>query len=262
MVRGLYSAAAGALVAQAAADNIANNLANVNTSGFKTTLLQVQSAPTLDLYRIQTDPGQTAGRRTPGTAIAQHVGELGTGSWIYDTPTQYQQGALESTGNALDLAISGPGFFSVQTPQGVRYTRDGQFIRNAQGLLSTQDGNLVLGQNGPVVIADGKLDIARSGAVSVNGVVQNQLQVTEFANSTALRKQGDNLFVDTGSARPVPATASVVQQGFLEKSNANVVRSMVDLIVAERWFDANQKSMQTEDDATGLAINTVGNTKQ
>lgn len=172
---------------------------------------------------------------------------------------------LLGTGNALDLAISGPGSSACKPRRASAipaYTRDGQFVRNAHGLLSTQEGNLVLGQNGPVAIADGRLTIGRSGTLSVNGVVQNQLQITQFANPMGLRKQGDNLFVDTGAARPAAATTSTVQQGFLEKSNANVVRSMVDLIVAERWFDANQKSIQTEDDATGLAINTVGNTKQ
>ena len=107
MVRGLYTSASGALVAESMADNVANNLANVDTSGFKQTLLQIQSAPTLDIYRIQTDPGKTAGNPLPGTSVSQEVGQLGTGALVYDTPTNYDQGSLQTTGNPLDVAITG-----------------------------------------------------------------------------------------------------------------------------------------------------------
>ena len=256
MVRGLYTAASGALVAQSMADNVANNLANVNTSGFKQTLMQVQSAPTLDVYRIQNDPGN----RT----ASPYVGPLGTGARVYDTPSSFEQGALQSTGNSLDVAISGGnGFFAVQTAAGVRYTRDGQFLRDSNGYLTTQDGNQVLSQRGlPITLQDqGAIKIGADGSIVQNNRQVDTLQLVSFNNLTQVRPEGDNLFSATPQAGIGAAQGASVQQGFLEKSNANVVRSMVDLITAQRWFEANQKAIQTQDSATGLAINTLAKTQ-
>ena len=250
------------------ADNVANNLANVSSSGFKQTLLQIQSAPTLDVYRIQTDPGHESGRALPGRPVMQNVGLLGTGSQVYDTPEDYQQGPLEQTGNRLDLAVTGAnGFFNVLTAQGLRYTRDGQFTVDANGNLTTQDGNFVLDTNGrPIQLniqqgivtigSDGTITQAPPAGQTSAAVTQiGKLALTAFGNLNALRKEGDNNFVDTGNAAPAATQGNVgVQQGFLEKSNFNVVRSMVDLITAERWFEANERVMKAEDDATNQDI--------
>ena len=257
MVRGLYTAAAGALVAQSQADVIANNLANVNTAGFKRTLLQVQSAPEMGIYRMQTEPSAALDGGTASTPTAQFVGALGTGAQVADTPAVFEQGALESTGNSLDLAIQGNGFFTLQTPQGIRYTRDGQFARDAQGYLETMDGDRVLGRNGPIQLQSGAVQIGQDGSVRQNGQLVDQLRVVNFANLTAVRPEGDNRFADTGTGRPALDTASSVNQGYLERSNANVVRSMVDLITAQRWFEANEKVIQTQDTANGYAIANV-----
>lgn len=270
MVRGLYAAATGALVAQSVADNVANNLANVNSGGFKQTLLQIQAAPALDVYRIQTDPGQVAGNPLPGVKVAPYVGAVGTGAQIYDTPEDFTQGPLQQTGNTYDLALTSPNtFFTIRTPQGVRYTRDGQFTLNAQSNLVTADGNLVLSSTGRPIAIDqqlGAVTIRPDGTISqaaqlgqTTGAQQviGQLGVTSFGNLVALRKEGDNNFVDTGNAQPAAAAASSMQQGSLERSNGNIVKSMVDLITAERWFEANERSMKAQDDATNQAINTV-----
>jgi flagellar basal-body rod protein FlgG len=254
LVRGLYTAASGALVAQSQADNIANNLANVNTSGFKRTLLQVQSAPEMGVYLLQNEPGGNTGS-SPSRSF---VGRLGTGAQVLDTPAVFEQGTLENTGNPLDLAIQGNGFFTLQTPQGIRYTRDGQFARDAQGYLVTMDGNRVIGRNGPIQLQPGPVQISENGYVHQNGAVVDSLRVVQFRNLTAVRPEGDNQFVDTGAGRPLLDAASTVNQGYLERSNANVVRSMVDLITAQRWFEANQKVIQTQDTANGYAIANVG----
>jgi flagellar basal-body rod protein FlgF len=274
LVRGLYTAASGALVAQSQADNVANNLANVDTSGFKQTLLQIQSAPALEIYRFQTDPGRQPGRATPGVSVAPYVGALGTGAQIYDTPQDFAQGPLEETGNPYDLALSGSNaFFTIRTPQGIRYTRDGQFSLDAAGNLVTMDGNPVLSTNGtPVTINAqlGKVTIAPDGTISQGpaagqttgtNVVTGRIALASFGNLLALRPEGDNDFVDTGNARPAPATAASVQQGYLEKSNGNIVRSMVDLITAERWFDANERVIKAEDDATNQDITNLAKTQ-
>ncbi len=244
------------------ADNVANNLANVNTGGFKRTLLQITSAPSLDIYRIQTDPGRVPGARLSGVPVAQPVGALGTGAWVYDTPTQFEQGAIQQTGNALDVALgSENAFFTVQTPQGVKYTRDGQFYRDPNNNLVTSDGYQVLGQGGPIALPNGNVAIAADGTITANGARIDQLRVTSFNNLVALRAQGDSLLQDTGNAGPQATANPVMQQGALEMGNANVVRSMVDMILAERTFDANEKSIKAEDDATARAISTVGLTQ-
>jgi flagellar basal-body rod protein FlgF len=257
LVRGLYTAASGALVAQAQADTIANNLANVNTSGFKRALLQVQSGPEMGLYANQTVPNGTPS----GTPSSNYVGTLGLGAQVYDTPAVFEQGGLQSTGNALDAAITGNGFFTIQTPAGIRYTRDGQFTQDAQGYLVTLDGNRVLGRNGAIQLGTtGPVRIGENGDVQQNGATVATLQIVQFNNLTAVRPEGDNLFTDTGAGQAALDTRSTVHQGFLERSNANVVRSMVDLITAQRWFEANQKVIQTQDTANGYAIANVGRT--
>jgi len=262
LVRGLYAAASGALVAQSLVDNVANNLANVATNGFKQKLVQVQAAQTFEIYRIQTDPGPAPNKGVP---VAPYVGRLGTGSEIYDTPNTYEAGALQETGNPLDVALTGNnGFFAVQTAQGVRYTRDGHFVRASDGTVETPDGNAVLSRrNAPIRVGDrGPIAVTPDGTISQSGQTIDQLQIIGFRNLVALRAQGDNRFLDTGAAGAQAAAAGTsVQQGFLEKSNANIIRSMVDLITAERWFDANEKSIKTEDDATGTAITQVAKTQ-
>ncbi|HVA38764.1 MAG TPA: flagellar basal-body rod protein FlgF [Candidatus Dormibacteraeota bacterium] len=259
MIRGLYSAASGMLVAQSLVDTTANNLANVDTNGFKRAVLQVESAPTLELYRFQTNPGQTAARATPGVPTQTSIGTLGLGAQVYDTPTSFQQGSLQQTDDPLDLALVGPGFFSVQTPAGVRYTRDGSFVRSAQGELVTQSGQPVLSTTGtPITLAQGPFTVDTDGTVRQQGAPVAQLAVVRFANLRNLRPEGNDLFLNEGAGPTQDNTTTSVQQGYLEKSTVNVVHSMVDLISAERFFDANSKAVQIENTALGLAVQTVG----
>lgn len=264
MVRGLYIAANGAIVAQANVDVIANNIANTNTNGFKRTFLQVESIEKAQLYRFQTENGTAPGSHTPGQAGVAYVGPLGYGSRIYDTPdtpTVFEQGPTQTTNNPFDFSIEGKGFFVIRNPQGqLRYTRDGGFVRNPTGQLTTESGDAVVGQNGNAIqIPDtGAMLVDRSGNITVNGRFIDQMQTVEMRDSRFMRSEGSNRFVD-GGAGPVKAGAGTsVLQGTLEKSNANVVKSMVDLIAAERWFDANEKMIQAQDDATNQSIQNVG----
>jgi flagellar basal-body rod protein FlgG len=237
-------------------------LANVNTSGFKRTLLQVQSAPEMGLYRRQNDPSTSNPR---GTSSSAYIGALGMGAQVMDTPAVFEQGTLGQTGNPLDFAIQGNAFFAIQTPQGVRYTRDGQFSQDANGRLVTMDGNAVLGTNGPIQLQanGGPVSVDQNGQITQGGRVVDTLALVQFGNLTQVRPEGDNRFIATNAAQATRAAAgSTVHQGFLEKSNANVVRSMVDLITAQRWFEANQKVIQTQDQANGWAIETVANSQK
>src|SRR5664279_4110361 len=192
LVRGLYTAASGAIVAQANVDVIANNLANVNTSGFKRAVMQIEAGQKSTLYRDQIDPG-SSGERMRGIAVHALVGDLGFGSQIYDTPTVFEQGAIAQTGNPLDVALSGPGFLAVSDAAGATaYVRGGSFVQNTQGQLVTGDGDKVLGNDRKPLVApsQGELHIDRSGAISVDGKAVGQLGVYEFANLAAVRPQG------------------------------------------------------------------------
>jgi flagellar basal-body rod protein FlgG len=265
----MYTAANASVVAQAKVDTIANNLANVNTPGFKRTLLQVQSLPTTELYRIQNDPGKLANMRTSGVPVQVPVGPLGFGSEVYDTPAIFDQGPMQATGNPLDVALSGTGFFAVRNAQtgAISYTRDGSFVQNAQGQLLTMTGDAVLDANGAAITLQPQstVSIDRAGTITTTtnqgGVPQTaqagKLGIYEFGNLTALRPQGASKFIDAG-AQPQPAANTTVLQGKLEQSNASVVGSIVDLIVNQRWFDANNKMIQTQDAEVGNAINVVG----
>jgi flagellar basal-body rod protein FlgF len=264
LIRGLYSSAAGALVAEAMIDNVSNNLANSSTNGFKRTLLQVESQPQTELYRFQTDPGQVPANRLPGVPTQVAIGTLGSGSEIYATPTNFQQGPIAMNGNTYSFALSGPGFFAVRNQQTgqITYTRDGSFMRGADGTLTTVDGSSVLDAAGNTIPlpAIGKIEVDTKGNINVDGVTSGQIGTFEFNNVNALRPQGATGYIPAAGAGLRPATQTSVLQYSEEKSNGDVVRSIVDLITAERWFDANEKSIQTQDDAANQAISTVGKT--
>jgi len=262
LIRGIYTAAAGAMVAEAMVDNVSNNLANSSTNGFKRTLLQIESQPTRQLYRFQTDPGQNPDNRLPGVSAQDPIGPLGSGSDVYATPTNYEQGQIAINGNSYSFALSGPGFFAVQDPTTgqITYTRDGSFMRAADGTLATVDGKSVLNPGGQSIVmpAIGKVEVGTDGVVNVDGATSAQIGVFEFNNVQALQPQGATGFLAPQAAGIHAATQTSVLQYSEEKSNGDVVSSIVDLINAERWFDANEKSISTEDDATNQAISVVG----
>jgi len=262
LVRGLYTSAAGALVAEAMIDNVSNNLANSSTNGFKRTLLQIESQPQQQLYRFQTDPGQNPDLRLPGVPTQDPIGSLGNGSDIYGTPTNFEQGQIAMNGNAYSFALSGPGFFAVQDPTTgqIQYTRDGSFMIGANGTLTTVDGKSVLDAGGHTIPmpAVGKVEVGTDGVINVNGNTTGTIGVFEFNNVQALQPQGATGYIPGPTAGLRPATQTSILQYSEEKSNGDVVNSIVQLINAERWFDANEKSIQTQDDATNQAISAVG----
>ena len=225
MERGLYIAASGMVSEMARQDLIANDLSNASTAGYKTDRAVQGSFGDLLLRNTQT--GQT-------------VGPLGEGSRIERQVTDLSAAPIKETGEDLDFAIEGDGFFSVQTPQGVRYTRNGQFTAAANGRLTDQLGNAVLNQNGqPITIgADGKVPAANVGVFAVNNA----------------RKVGDNFF--TGAAGG-PGTGKA-RSGALEGSGADPVRAMTDMIASLRAFESGQKVITTIDSTLQKASNQVG----
>jgi len=245
----LYSAATGMEAQQLNLNTIANNLANVNTAGFKRSKIQFQDL----LYQQPRSSGADAG----GGNIVPTGVEVGNGSRIASTAKVFTQGQLTNTGQQLDVAIQGDGFFEIQKPDGtLAYTRDGSFNLNAQGQVVTADGMPVLSgfQNVP---SGATISIAENGQVTVKTATGSQtyrLALTRFANPSGLQSLGGNLYAET-AASGTPETGNPseqgfgsVMQGYTENSNVNIVEEMVNLIVAQRAYEINSKSVQTSDE--------------
>src|SRR5580692_11808462 len=230
-------------------NTIANNLANVNTPGFKRSKIEFQDL----LYQKTRAAGADAGA---GNVVPNGV-EVGNGTRAAATSKIFTQGQLSQTGQQLDLAVQGDGFFSVQKPDGtIAYTRDGSFKLNAQGQVVTADGLPVLSGFQAIPTGTTAIDISQSGNVSVtspNGVSTFQLTLARFANEAGLQSLGGNLYAES----PASGTASTGQaaqngygnvlQGYLEGSNVNIVEEMVNLITAQRAYEINSKSVQASD---------------
>jgi len=258
MMRSLYVAATGLEGEQTKMDVIANNLANVNTTGFKQSRAVFQDL----LYQNLRQPGAQSSQTTQYPSGLQ----LGTGVRVVATERLMTQGNLTSTGNALDLGINGQGFFQVMQPDGtIAYTRDGTFQLNNQGQLVTSNGYLV---QPPVTIPPNaqSITIGADGTVSVVLPGQSQpqqvgsIQLANFINPTGLQSIGDNLYLQTGSSgapqtgQPTLNGLGSVQQGYLESSNVNVVSELVDMIATQRAYEINSKAVSTSDSMLGYAI--------
>ena len=224
MDRGLYIAASGMLAEQIRQDQIANDLANASTPGYKGDRTAQRSFG--DLLLANSANGAAVGRQS--TAVQ-----------VDSIETDFSPKPARETGEPLDFAINGEGFFAVQTAQGVRYTRNGQFSLDPQGRLVTAQGDPVLDTAGRAITAtDGKVDARRLGVVAL----------------TNPRKEGDSLVTGT----PAGAAAGTVRSGALEASGADAARSMVDMIASMRAFEAGQKVIQAIDETLGQAVSKVG----
>jgi flagellar basal-body rod protein FlgG len=226
MERGLYIAAAGMVAEMVRQDQIANDLANAATPGYKADRAQQRSFS--DLLLQNTKTGQT-------------VGPLGSGPLITKQVTDLAPETVRDTGEPLDLAISGDGFFAIQTARGVRYTRNGAFQAAADGTLVDAQGNKVLSTKGqPLKVAsNGTIDPKTVGCFSLTNV----------------RKQGDALFTGTAGGQ----AAGTVSSGVLEASGVDAARTMVDMMSSLRAFEAGQKAIQTIDASLEKAATQVGN---
>ncbi len=249
MLRALYSAAAGMHAQQSNLDVIANNLANVNTTGFKKSKIEFQDL----LYEQERAAGsdQGAGNLLP-TGI-----QIGHGSQIVATSRIFSNGELSRTAERLDVAIQGDGFFEVQLPDGSKaYTRDGAFKTDASGRVVTSDGLPVQGFQ-PVPTGTANITIAANGDVQYRGAGGNasfRIQLVRFTNPAGLEAMGRNLFRET----PASGTAELgnpsengfgsLAQGYLELSNVKIVEEMVNLIVAQRAYEVNAKAVQASDE--------------
>jgi flagellar basal-body rod protein FlgG len=219
----IYDAIRGCLIQQATFDMVANNLANTGTTGFKKDFLFLDEAQEVNAKSIMA------------------------------------QGNIRHTGNPLNLALAGEGFFKVDTPNGIRYTRNGSFYLNAQGGLITSNGDPVLGTGGPVSIEGTDITIDTTGRIEVDGTEVDTLAIVSFEQPENLQKEGDSYYVYVGDANEEPQpTETSVQQGYLEESNVMVTEEMIRMVEALRNFESYVKVLQTFDEVNAEVINEVG----
>jgi len=238
----IYQAAAGALLQQIRLDVLSNNLANLNTVGFKA------EKPIFRMTDLEEgSPYQTA---TAGLSpLAPPMEQI----------IDFSSGPLHLTGNQLDTAIVGSGFFEVLTDSGPQYTRGGSFTVNPEGLLSTTDGWPVAGQGGTIAIPGSRVEISAAGEVVVDGNVVDSLQVVDFERPYQLQKLGNSRFVPTRSdIAGEPAENYTIAQGYVEISNVDAIRTMTELIDTMRAFESYQRVIRNADEALGKTVNEVG----
>lgn len=225
-INGFSSAAAALRYWERRQEVAANNLANSETQGFKA-------------------------ERVFGRMIDDLLP-------VADSVTDYGDGALRPTGNTLDLAMEGRGFFVVETANGERYTRGGAFSRDNEGRVVDANGNALMGEGGAIVVSGGDLQIDREGVVRAGGAEVGRLRVVQHPEGARFAHEGANLFVPGGAEEPMEPGARSVRQGMLEDSNVNTMHSMVDMISVQRAYASVQKAMVVMDEIRHTISNDIG----
>jgi flagellar basal-body rod protein FlgG len=238
MIPGLYTTVAGMINQQNMLEVITNNLANVNTVGYKKDDLNFSG--TFNLL-----PDQT------GTYTILNLD--GVSSKFL---TDFSAGDIKTTDNMLDLALNGDGFFVIQHKDGIRYTRSGNFTLDNNGTLVTADGYPVMGTNGAIQIQGGTPEIDNSGQVIINGNVVAKLKIVDFQKPYQMTKAGYNTFVNSNQAEQ--NSTAQVKQGFLEMSNANPIQEMVKMIETMRVYESYQKTIQLFNETLEKANSELG----
>ena len=251
MIRSLWISKTGLDAQQTQLDVISNNLANVSTNGFKRSRAVFEDL----LYQTIRQPGAASSQQSNLPAGLQ----IGTGVRPVATARLFTQGNLQQTGNSLDMAVNGQGFFSVQMPDGsTGYTRDGSFHVDANGNLVTSNGFTVqpaitipANAQSVTVAADGTVSVVQPGSATPANV--GSLQITTFMNPAGLQAVGQNTYIETAASgtpnagTPGSTGRGSIQQGYVETSNVNVVEELVSMIATQRAYEINSKAIQTSD---------------
>lgn len=255
MVRGLYTAYTGMANEQKRLDIIANNLANAATVGYKEDNVTNQAFDEMLTIKI---------RDGSENYINRSIGNMSLGVKLGELYTNYGQGSLRQTSGTYDLAIEGKGFFNLSVTDkagnvSTAYTRNGSFTMTKDGHIVDEDGNYLMGEGGEIVIPADAADIVidKDGAIYADGSYVDTVQLTDFEDYSYLKKSGDTMYQALEGAVETPA-AAMVQQGYTEQSNVNVVSEMIDMITVSRAYEANQKIIKTVDQTLDQAVNSVG----
>lgn len=259
MITALFTAATGMQAQQLNTDIIANNLANVNTSGFKRSRADFQDL----FYQTIREVGVQS---SPDTTVPTGL-QVGLGVRPAASQKLFLQGDLQQTGNTLDLAIEGDGFFQIEDPNGtIAYTRSGAFKRDSQGRVTTSDGYLL---SPTITIPQDALSVSISadGTVSISTDPSQppqqigNIELARFLNPSGLTSVGRNLYFETSSSgaplvgTPGEAGYGTLSQGFLELSNVSIVEEMVQMIIGQRAYELNSRAIRTADEMLALATN-------
>ena len=256
MIRGLYTSATGMMAQMQQLDVVANNMANVNTTGFRGARAVQSSFPDTLMASMQA--------RSPSTSLhnARTVGGASMGTFVQDIAINFSSGALQQTGGALDLAITGDGFFTINVPAANEetiqmYTRNGAFTISHDGYLITLNGYHVAGQGfSSIAIPHGDIYINTSGAIYVDNQYIDTLQMASFEDLTMLSQHGYNLFALEPGVEAEEFEGHVTQ-GFLEASNVNSIREMISLINISRAYEINQRMVTIHDNILSQAVNEI-----
>lgn len=251
MLRGIYAAAAGMISQRERLDVVANNLANVNTTAFKRS--QPISRGFYQVFAEEID-------RFPSLRGSSMI--PGGGSALDATAEDFSSGSIIDTGNPLDVAIDGPGFFVIRTPAGERYTRAGSFTLNSNGQIVTRDGYPVLGQQGAIVTRGETVTISPGGDVMVDGDPAERLRIVDFPKPYKLSRYGRDLY---GAAEEVRAAAAPVatpslRAGALERSNVNTIEELAAMMDAARSYEAHQRVIIAFNESLDAAVNEIART--
>lgn len=255
MVRSLYTAYTGMRNEQTRLDIISNNLANVSTAGYKEESVANQSFDKLLTIKVRDVSEGWSDRAIGGMSLGVKVGE------VY---TDYKQGSVRETGNTYDLAIEGKGFFALRVVNGngnesIKYTRDGNFKITSDGMVVDAYGNHLQSESGNLQVPTdaAEVRILSDGSVYADGEQIDTIRVVDFENYDYLNKFGDNMY-DAIDGAVEAETTGTIRQGYIEQSNVNSVREMVEMINITRAYEAGQKVIQTTDSMLEHAANSVG----
>lgn len=256
MVKGLYTAYTGMINEQHRMDTIANNMANVTTTGYKKEGATSQSFDSILAVKIKDS--------SVGYNIVQPEGMMQPGVKIGENYTDWSSGSFKITENDLDLAIAGDGFFAIEftSKSGetkTMYTRDGGFMLNSDGYIVNSNGDYLLDENSKRIQISPSLDttIDRTGNIIQDMKVVGKIGIVDFENYDYLQKYGENYYYALEGAKFVE-TKPDIYSGYLETSNVNVVTEMVDLITISRQYESNQKIISTIDSTLDVAVNQIG----
>ncbi|MBD5470268.1 MAG: flagellar basal-body rod protein FlgF [Lachnospiraceae bacterium] len=247
MLRGLYTAYTGMLNEQYRMDIMSNNLANADTTGFKkegSTSQAYDEVMAVKIKDLSENPN-----------VPKRLGKMSLGVKIGETFTDFSQGSLRITDNTYDLAIGGNGFFNIEFTNkagetSTKYTRDGGFTLTKEGYLVTKDGDYVLGEDRRIQVSTTAAEtvIDRDGSIYQDGNLVTKIKVTEFEDTNYLTHYGETMWDAKEGAVSHDVENPNIYQGYLEMSNANVVKEMVNMITISRQYEANQKMITTYDD--------------
>lgn len=275
MIRGLYTSASGMTTQIKKQDTVANNIANVNTNGFKKALTVMEQGKEMEIYRKEDAVDDFVPSLDPKAKLKK-IGKLGTGVKVSENYTSYEQGIFKETEEKLDFALEGKGFFAFHTANGIRYSRNGSMSVDREGYIVNGNGDKLLAHNFQGELAyikvDGDFDVTSDGTLQgvtldvtnenleeLNDLVINfselnqvtdKLLVREFEDLRELKVEGDSYFYFEDEDEVLVSNTNKIHQGFLEGSNVNIVKEMVEMINVSRLYETNQKVLTSQEESS------------